>query len=197
MEYSAGLLPYAWRDGRLVVFLVHMGAPLWARRDEGAWSIAKGLYVPGVEEPADAARREFAEEVGVQPPVGSLLDLGEVHTRPGKVVRVFAVRSDPGLAFVRSGTFTLVWPPHSGRVVSFPEVDRAEWFLLPDAEVKLVPGQVPFLEALVATVRKRPSETTQAPQEPHGDEGRHRAGEDSPGQVGRHDEHGEVAEDGS
>ncbi len=148
---SAGLLPYR-RDGAgLHVFLVHMGGPFWARRDEGGWSVAKGLTDP-CEDPADAARREFAEEVGVPAPPGDLVDLGSRRMPSGKLVRVFAVEAPASLAFVASNTFALEWPRGSGRIQDFPEVDRAAWFTLDEARTKLVAGQIGFLDTLADRV---------------------------------------------
>ncbi len=149
---SAGLLPYVLEDGGVRVFIVHMGGPFWGHRDDGGWSLAKGLYVPGEEEPADAARREFAEEVGVPAPAGELLDLGEVKLSSGKLVWGFGVAADPELTFVASNTFELEWPRGSGVVKTFPEVDRAAWFDLDDARRKLTHGQVPLLDRLLESL---------------------------------------------
>ena len=146
--HSAGLLVFDDTGDELLVFLAHMGGPFWAHKDSGAWSIPKGLYDPEVEQPEGAARREFEEEIGAAAPTGTLTDLGEVRQRSGKVVRAFAVRAEPTLAFVGSNQFTMEWPPRSGRLAEFPEIDRAEWFTLEDASVKLVAGQVAFLQAL-------------------------------------------------
>ncbi len=148
--HSAGLLPFTRVDGRLRVFIVHMGGPFWGHRDAGGWSLAKGMYVPGEEEPTDAARREFAEEVGAPAPDGELLDLGEVRLSSGKRVRAFAVESSGDLAFVASNTFEVEWPRRSGRVRTYPEVDRADWFDVEAARRKLTIGQVPLLDALLA-----------------------------------------------
>ncbi len=147
-QHSAGILLFDDSSGDLRVFLAHMGGPLWARKDNGAWSIPKGLYDPADEQPAEAARREFAEEIGIPAPAGSLLDLGEVRQRSGKLVRAFALRANSSFGFVGSNTFSMEWPPKSGRISEFPEIDRAEWFSIPDARSRLVPGQVPFLDSL-------------------------------------------------
>jgi predicted NUDIX family NTP pyrophosphohydrolase len=130
---SAGLL--VWRPGPLLL-LVHPGGPFWAKKDEGAWSIPKGIVSDG-EDLLAAARREFAEELGVAAPAGPASDLGSVKLRGGKVVQVFAVAGAPDVSVVRSNTFELEWPPRSGRVQAFPEVDRAEWFDPDAARVKL------------------------------------------------------------
>lgn len=149
---SAGLLPFHDDDEGVRVFIVHMGGPFWGHRDDGGWSLAKGLYVPGEEDPADAARREFAEEVGVPAPAGDLLDLGEVRLSSGKLVWGFGLRADPALAFVASNTFELEWPRGSGRLQTYPEVDRAGWFDLDAARSKLTVGQVPLLDRLLAAL---------------------------------------------
>lgn len=146
---SAALLAFhVDGSGILRVFLGHMGGPFWAARDAGGWSIPKGEFDPQAESPAAAARREFEEEIGVPAPDGPLLDLG-THVQPsGKRVIALAVRSDPETRFVRSNEFDLEWPPRSGRRARFPEIDRAAWFALPEARVKVVGGQVPILDAL-------------------------------------------------
>ena len=146
--YSAGLLPYHHGDGTLKVFIVHMGGPFWGHRDTGGWSLAKGMYVPGEETPEDAARREFREEVGAEPPAGELIDLGEVRLSSGKRVRGFGVEAEPGLAFVESNFFEVEWPRKSGRFQRYPEVDRANWFNVAEARARLTIGQVPLLDKL-------------------------------------------------
>ena len=146
-KLSAGLLLFRNRGGGLEVLLVHMGGPFWAHRDAGAWSLPKGEYEPG-EDPLDAARREFAEELGSGPPQGEALELGSVRQAGGKVVRAWALRGDFDASEIRSNSFQLEWPRGSGRHQSFAEVDRAGWFDLPTARVKLLRGQLPFLERL-------------------------------------------------
>lgn len=144
---SAGLLLHRLRDGRLEVLLVHPGGPLWARRDEGAWSIPKGEYGPG-EDPLSAARREFAEELGRPAPAGPVDELGEVRLKSGKRVQAWAIPGDLDASVVRSNTFSLEWPPRSGRQIEVPEVDRAEWFQLEEARRRINPAQAEFLERL-------------------------------------------------
>ena len=146
--YSAGILPYSCDEGALRVVIVHMGGPFWGHRDQGGWSLAKGMYVPGDELPADAARREFAEEVGVPAPPGDLLDLGEVRLSSGKRVRGYGIEAPLELEFVSSNTFEVEWPRKSGQLQTFPEVDRAGWFDLDKARTRLTQGQVPFLDRL-------------------------------------------------
>lgn len=130
---------------------MHPGGPFWAKRDEGAWSIPKGEY--GADEDAVlAARREFAEELGSDPPVGELVDLGEVRQKSGKVVHAWALAGDVDVATIHSNTFAMQWPPRSGRMQAFPEVDRAEWFNVADARAKINAGQVPLLDRLQEAV---------------------------------------------
>lgn len=144
---SAGLLPYRERDGRLEVLIAHMGGPLWAGREEGAWSVIKGEHDEH-EEPLAAARREFAEETGVPAPDGPLLELGEVRQSGGKRVTAWAVEAELDAASLRSNTFELEWPPRSGRLQEFPEVDRFEWCEPALARRRLVKAQVELLERL-------------------------------------------------
>jgi predicted NUDIX family NTP pyrophosphohydrolase len=129
------------------VLLVHPGGPFWARRDAGAWSIPKGEYSDG-EDPLDAARREFAEELGSRAPDGDPADLGEIRQKSGKVVHGWALAGDLDADAIQSNTFTLEWPPRSGRMREFPEVDRAEWFELERAREKINPAQAAFLDRL-------------------------------------------------
>jgi predicted NUDIX family NTP pyrophosphohydrolase len=131
----------------LEVLLVHPGGPIWARRDAGVWSIPKGEYEAD-EAPEAAARREFAEELGVAPPDGPARDLGEITQRAGKVVRAFALEGDLDTEAVVSNTTEIQWPPRSGRTIEIPEIDRAEWFDLRQAAEKLIPAQAPLLERL-------------------------------------------------
>ena len=143
---SAGILVYRRRADGLEVLLVHPGGPFWARRDAGTWSIPKGEYLAG-EEPADAARREFAEETGWTL-AGSLVPLGDVRQASGKVITAFAAKGDFDPSTLRSNTFEVEWPPRSGRRATFPEVDRAGWFALEAARRKILPAQAPLLDAL-------------------------------------------------
>jgi predicted NUDIX family NTP pyrophosphohydrolase len=144
---SAGLLPYRRSNG-LEVFLVHPGGPFWAKKDEGAWSVAKGEY-PETEDPLTAARREMLEETGIVLD-GDFVPLGEVKQTSGKIVTAWAVEADFDADQTQSNTFSLEWPPKSGTMREFPEVDRAAWFSLPDAGKKLLAAQTPFLERLAA-----------------------------------------------
>lgn len=144
---SAGLLLFRHTDGGPEVLLGHMGGPLWARRDAGAWTVPKGEYDPA--EPAwDAARREFQEELGLPVPEGEAVPLGEVRQSGGKVVTAWAVEADLDPGSVTPGTFTMEWPPRSGRVQEFPELDRVAWFGLDRAREVIVKAQSAFLDRL-------------------------------------------------
>jgi len=146
-KLSAGLLPYRWHGEWLEVFLVHPGGPFWATKDEGAWSIAKGEYERG-EDPWRTALREWEEEVGQPAPTGEATLLGEYRQPSGKLITAFAIGADFDIDEVVSNTFTMEWPPRSGVVGEFPEVDRAEWMTLEIARKKLIGGQQPFLDRL-------------------------------------------------
>ncbi len=130
---------------------MHPGGPLWARKDVGAWSIPKGEYETG-EEPLSAARREFHEELGTALPPGEPLDLGQIRQRSGKRVNAWAQAGDFDVDTIRSDTFELEWPPGSGRIGEFPEVDRAEWFPLAAARERINPAQAELLDRLAAAL---------------------------------------------
>lgn len=144
---SAGILLFHKRDVAIEVLLAHMGGPLWQRRDDGAWSIPKGEYT-APEAPMDAARREFAEELGMPVPSGELVHLGDAKQSGGKLVTVWAVEGELDPARIVPGTFRMEWPPRSGVVREFPEVDRVGWFDVVTARRKLVAGQRTFLDRL-------------------------------------------------
>jgi predicted NUDIX family NTP pyrophosphohydrolase len=148
---SAGLLLYRGPAAGVEVLLVHPGGPAWARRDLGAWSIPKGEYEDG-EEPLAAARREFAEELGSPAPDGDAHDLGEIRQKSGKRVRAWALAGDLDPGTVASNTFTIEWPPRSGRTEEFPEVDRAQWFGPEEARGKLNPAQAELIDRLLAAI---------------------------------------------
>ena len=145
---SAGIFLFRWVGPAIEVLIVHPGGPIWARRDDGAWSIPKGEYGPG-EEPLAAARREFAEEIGTPAPDGEPLALGEVRLKSGKRVVAWALEGDLDADAIRSNMFELQWPPRSGRLQAFPEVDRAGWFEPAAARVKLNPAQAEFVDRLL------------------------------------------------
>jgi predicted NUDIX family NTP pyrophosphohydrolase len=147
---SAGIL--LWRrgsDGTVQVLLGHMGGPFWARKDAGAWSVPKG-ELDEAEPALRAAVREFTEELGLPLPlaVERLVGLGEVRQSGGKRVEVWAGEADLDPSAVTPGTFTLEWPPRSGRLAEFPEIDRVDWFGLDEAGKRIVAGQRPFLARL-------------------------------------------------
>ncbi|UGY04857.1 NUDIX domain-containing protein [Bradyrhizobium quebecense] len=145
-QRSAGLLMFRRRLG-VEVLLVHPGGPFWAHKDDGAWSIPKGLH----DEDGNAltaAKREFEEETG-QRPAGSFIELGTFKQPSGKHVSAWAVEGEFDLASFRSNTFTMEWPPRSGRLAEFPEADRAGWFTLKEAFRKITRGQLPVLNSLI------------------------------------------------
>jgi predicted NUDIX family NTP pyrophosphohydrolase len=144
---SAGLLLFHPADDGIEVLLGHMGGPFFARRDAGAWTVIKGEYEP--DEPAwEAARREFQEELGLPPPDGEAIDLGEVRQTNRKIVTAWAVRADLDPATITPGTFRMEWPPKSGRLQEFPELDRVAWFGLDRARAVIVKAQAAFLDRL-------------------------------------------------
>lgn len=146
-KQSAGLLLYRRRGGRLEVLLAHPGGPLWARKDAGAWTIPKGEHGAD-EEPLAAALREFCEELGCPAPAGPFVALTPIRQRAGKVVRAFACEGEVDPANLRSNTFTMEWPPRSGKVAEFPEIDRAAFFPLAEARTRCNPAQVALLDEL-------------------------------------------------
>ncbi|MEV6766436.1 NUDIX domain-containing protein [Streptomyces sp. NPDC051105] len=144
---SAGLLLFRHTDQGLEVLLGHMGGPYFAKKDAGAWTVPKGEYAP--DEPAwAAARREFQEELGLPPPDGEAIALGEVRQSNGKIVTVWAVEADLDPAAVDPGTFTMEWPPRSGRIQEFPELDRVAWLGPDRAREVIVKAQAAFLDRL-------------------------------------------------
>jgi predicted NUDIX family NTP pyrophosphohydrolase len=145
-KISAGILLFRRRGDAVEVFLVHPGGPYWARKDDGAWSIPKGEVEAG-EDHLTRAKLEFAEETG-STVEGSFAPLERVTQAGGKIVHAWAVEGDTDAATIRSNTFSLEWPPGSGKAREFPEVDRAEWFCLPAAREKIISGQRPLLEQL-------------------------------------------------
>jgi predicted NUDIX family NTP pyrophosphohydrolase len=147
---SAGIL--LWRRGAegLEVLLAHFGGPYWARKDVGAWSIPKGLIEAG-ESAEQAARREFAEELGA-PAEGPLIPLPPLRQEGGKWVEAFALEGDFDPVGLASNSFTIEWPPRSGKMQSFPEVDRVRWFTMAEADAMILPSQRPLLEALQTVI---------------------------------------------
>ncbi|HJT22608.1 MAG TPA: NUDIX domain-containing protein [Nitrospira sp.] len=150
---SAGLLLYRQRNGEIEVLLVHPGGPFWTRKDAGAWSIPKGEYQPP-EDALAAARREFREETGCEVD-GPFLALTPLKQRSGKVITAWAAEGELDETKIISNVFTMEWPPKSGRMQEFPEIDRAMWCPLSTARVKMIQGQHPFLDELERAVRSR------------------------------------------
>jgi predicted NUDIX family NTP pyrophosphohydrolase len=146
-KQSAGILCYRRVVGELMVLLVHPGGPFWAKKDAGAWSIPKG-GIDDDEEPLDAARREFEEETGATVE-GKFIELEPVRQTGGKIVYACAVEADFDPARFESVTFKMEWPPKSGKQQTFPEIDRAEWFTIPQARLKMLEGQTLLLDQLV------------------------------------------------
>jgi predicted NUDIX family NTP pyrophosphohydrolase len=150
---SAALLMYRVRDGELEFLLVHPGGPFWQRKDAGAWTVPKGEVEPG-EDLLAAARREFEEELGFQPH-GSFVELAPVQQKGGKIIHAWAFEGDYDPAKIKSNSFTMEWPPRSGRTQEFPEIDRAAFFKLTEAKEKINPAQIPLLEEAERIWRKR------------------------------------------
>ena len=143
---SAGILLYRLSGDGLEVFLVHPGGPFWAKKDEGAWSVPKGLFEDD-ENPLEAAKREFREETGFDIS-GDFMALMSLKQPSGKVVHVWTVEGNIDAASIKSNMFSMEWPPRSGNQQEFPEVDRGGWFTIAQAQVKLLPGQRGFLDEL-------------------------------------------------
>ncbi|HEY3744281.1 MAG TPA: NUDIX domain-containing protein [Bryobacteraceae bacterium] len=139
---------YRWRDGDLEVFIVHPGGPFWARKDDGAWSVPKGEYAEG-DDPLATALREFSEETGFAVS-GELLPLTDIKQPSGKRIKAWALEGDCDATQVKSNLFSMEWPPKSGKTQEFPEVDRAAWFPIETARLKLLKGHVGFLDELAA-----------------------------------------------
>jgi predicted NUDIX family NTP pyrophosphohydrolase len=166
---SAGILLYRRRGDALQVLLAHPGGPLFAKRDDGHWTIPKG-EPDGLEATADellaVARREFEEETGIPPPNGSAIPLGQIRQKGGKVVHGWAIEGDLDPAAARSNIFTLEWPPRSGRRETFPEIDRVAWFSPNEARSKLKETQVPFVDRLLEELAWRWTATAQMSKPP-------------------------------
>lgn len=150
---SAGLVLYRTPLSGVEVLLVHPGGPYWAKKHDGAWSIPKGELDAG-EQPLIAARREFAEELGSEPPEGEVIDLGEIRQRGGKRVQAFAIAGDFDPATVRSNRIEIEWPPRSGTRLQIPEVDRAAWFDLDGVRRAINPAQAELIDRLAATLER-------------------------------------------
>lgn len=149
-KQSAGILPFRIRDNKPEFFLVHPGGPFWARKDNGAWSIAKGEFAEN-EQPIDAAMREFREETGSEIS-GDVIELSPVIQKGGKTVHCYAVQKEIDSGKIKSNSFEMEWPPRSGRRQVFPEVDRAEWFDAETAKLKIIESQIPFIDELLVRI---------------------------------------------
>ena len=150
-KHSAGLLLYRLTGAGPEVLLVHPGGPFWARKDMGVWSVPKGEVEEG-KDPVEVALTEFEEELGCAPPVSraELIPLGTVQQKGGKIVTAWSAIGDFDATVIRSNTFPLEWPPRSGRIEAFPEVDRAAWFGLPEARLKVIAAQAELIDRLEA-----------------------------------------------
>jgi predicted NUDIX family NTP pyrophosphohydrolase len=149
---SAGLLMYRRRHGVLEVFLVHPGGPFWQKKDVGSWSIPKGEYT-AEEDPLEVAKREFQEETGFKPS-GEFVPLTSRKQPSGKIITAWAFEGDCNASTIKSNTFSMEWPPHSGKREEFPEVDRAGWFSIPVAKEKIIKGQSSFIDELTQILVK-------------------------------------------
>ena len=150
-KQAAGILLYRRGPRGLEVLLAHPGGPLWARKDLGAWTLPKGQFTDD-ERPIAAAKREFEEEMG-SPPAGEFVEIGSIKQPSGKVVHAFVAESEFDVSTVQSNLFSLEWPPKSGQHAQFPEVDRAGWFTIDEARQKILKGQQPFLDRLLALLK--------------------------------------------
>ena len=149
---SAGLLLYRRAaDGGIEVLLAHPGGPIWAKRDEGAWTVPKGEFHDG-EEAWAVAQREFEEETGHPPPGGDPVELGEIRQKGGKLVEAWALEGDLDPATASSNTFPLEWPPRSGRWMTVPEIDRVDWFAPDAARRRIKDTQIPFIDRLLDAI---------------------------------------------
>lgn len=155
--HSAGILLYKFHDsGELMFFLAHPGGPFWKNKDEKSWSIPKGVTEDDEQDYIEVAKREFREEIGVE--LSSPLEsLGAFKQPSGKVIHAWAGRQNIDPSLVVSNTFEMEWPPKSGNLQSFPEIDRADWFNYPTAKIKILKGQLPILEALIEKIDYDPS----------------------------------------
>jgi predicted NUDIX family NTP pyrophosphohydrolase len=152
---SAGLLLYRRpRHGEVEVLLAHPGGPLWAARDAGAWTVPKGEFDAGEDDPVAVARREFAEETGHPAPAGDPIALGEIRQKGGKVVAAWALEGDLDPTAAHSNTFPFQWPPRSGRWITIPEVDRVEWFAPDEARRRIKDTQIPFVDRLLEQLQR-------------------------------------------
>jgi len=152
-KQAAGILLFRRGKAGIEVLLAHPGGPLWARKDYGAWTLPKGQFTDG-ELPLDAAKREFEEEMG-SAPIGEFQSLGTLKQPSGKVIHAWAAESDFDSSSVKSNLFSMEWPPKSGQMGEFPEVDRAGWFPIDQARMRILKGQAPFLDRLLELFKNK------------------------------------------
>ncbi len=153
-KHSAGILLYRLINTKTEFFLVHMGGPFWVNKDLGAWSVPKGEYEEN-EHSLDAAKREFQEETGFSIDMNkSFIELAPVKQKSGKIISIFAVEGDCDPSQIKSNTFSVEWPPRSGQMKKFPEVDRAGWFTYEEARQKIILGQIGFLDELIELIKR-------------------------------------------
>ncbi len=155
VKQSAGILVYRLSPANVEVLLVHPGGPFWAKKDDGAWFLPKGEIEAG-EEPLAAALREFAEELGIAPPAGEPRELGTAKNKGGKLLHAWALPGELDLGAFKSNTFSMEWPPRSGKSREFPEVDRAQYFGVEQVLQKMHPAELPFVERLLEQLRPKP-----------------------------------------
>lgn len=163
-KQSAGLLLFKRTKKGVEVLIGHPGGPFWAKRSQGSWSIPKGEITTD-EDMFTAAKREFAEELGAPAPEGDYISLGDAKQPSGKVVYIWAYEADFDASHIASNLFEMEWPPKSGQTQQFPELDKAGWFTLAEAQTKLVKGQLPFIDRLAAHLQVEISGAEDAPQE--------------------------------
>lgn len=161
---SAGLLMFKRSDSRVDVFLVHPGGPFWQKKDQGSWSIPKGEYTEG-EDPLEAAKREFEEETSMKPE-GEFVSLDDIKQPSGKIITAWAFEGDCSPEEIRSNVFSMEWPPKSGQMKEFPEVDRGAWFSLDDARDRIQKGQIGFLDRLGSRINYVPGPRAKAESRP-------------------------------
>jgi predicted NUDIX family NTP pyrophosphohydrolase len=154
---SAGILSYKYDNSELRVLLAHPGGPFWAQKDNGAWSIPKGLFEEN-EEPINAAKREFKEETGFDVE-GELIELGALKQPSRKIIYAWAVEQDIDVSKIVSNKFALEWPNHSGNIKEFPEIDRCQWFGVAEAKIKIIQGQAAFIDTLIKRLQYSPFHT--------------------------------------
>jgi predicted NUDIX family NTP pyrophosphohydrolase len=164
MKYSAGLVVFRRKAGKLEILVAHMGAPWWAKKDIGAWTIPKGLVEDG-EDPFEAAQREFQEELGLPVPEGEFMELGSIKQPNSKTVTAWAIEADIDVSNVKSITFEAEWPPRSGKKQEFPEIDRAAWLEAGEAAQKVVRGQDGLFQKLAEILKIELQEPKDAPQQ--------------------------------